>query len=307
MTATAERVEITEPGVYDLPDAVYHADPVPGKSLSSTGARLLLPPSCPAKFKWRRDNPAPPKREFDLGHAAHKLVLGAGPGVAVIHDKLLASNGAASTKAAKEFIAEARAEGMAVLKEDEWAVVEEMAAKLREHPTASRLLSPERGRTEQSLFWTDRITGVACRARLDHLPHPTDRRMILTDYKTAASAAPSKIERAIADHGYNQQLDWYREGILALGLARDVACLLVVQEKEPPYVVTVVEPTVSSMQWGQVLNQHARRVYARCVETGHWPGYTDDIAYLPLPAYTERDLEQRREAGEFDILKEHIK
>lgn len=38
---------ITEPGVYDLPAEVYHADPVEGGSLSSTGARKLLPPSCP--------------------------------------------------------------------------------------------------------------------------------------------------------------------------------------------------------------------------------------------------------------------
>ena len=60
--------------VHNLPEADYHAHP----ALSSTGARKLLPPSCPAKFEWERRHPTPPTRAMREGHAAHRMILGVG-------------------------------------------------------------------------------------------------------------------------------------------------------------------------------------------------------------------------------------
>ena len=78
-----------------MDEATYHGDPVPGGSLSSTGARKLLPPSCPALFRWQQDHPVH-KDVFDFGSAAHRLVLGAGPEIALLdYDNM-------RTKAAQE-------------------------------------------------------------------------------------------------------------------------------------------------------------------------------------------------------------
>ena len=55
-----------QPGVYEMDEATYHQDPVPGGSLSASGAKLLLPPSCPALYAWRRDHPKV-SAEFDFG------------------------------------------------------------------------------------------------------------------------------------------------------------------------------------------------------------------------------------------------
>src|SRR5258708_26204894 len=41
-------------GVYGIPADAYHADPIEGGSLSSSGARRLLPPGCPALFRQDR-------------------------------------------------------------------------------------------------------------------------------------------------------------------------------------------------------------------------------------------------------------
>ena len=63
-------------GIYGwVPEALYHRD---SGSLSFSGAKLLLPPSCPAKFKERMDNPPKPKRIFEFGHLVHLEVLGKG-------------------------------------------------------------------------------------------------------------------------------------------------------------------------------------------------------------------------------------
>jgi len=42
MTAAVGGIQVTAPGVYDIPAEAYHADPVPGGSLSASGARDLL-------------------------------------------------------------------------------------------------------------------------------------------------------------------------------------------------------------------------------------------------------------------------
>ena len=69
-------VEVEAPKVVDgLSAEAYHADRT---SVSSSGLRKLLAPGCPAQFKYDREHPAPPKREFDLGNAVHAEVLGEG-------------------------------------------------------------------------------------------------------------------------------------------------------------------------------------------------------------------------------------
>jgi hypothetical protein len=294
MTETATQLTITEPGIYDLPADVYHADPVPGGSLSSTGARKLLPPSCPARFKYDRDNPPESTATFDFGKAVHKLILGAGEAI----ERIDAPD--YKTKAAQQARAEARAAGRIPALPKEIEVAEAMAQAVREHPLAAILFDPDNGKPEQNLFSPvqvlvdidppQRVT-VWRRARLDWLPDLGDGsgRYIVPEYKTCASADPEKLQRAFADFWYPQQADWNLDLVSSLGIAANPRMVFICQEKTPPYLVTIVEPDVIAMRAGHVRNIDAIRTYARCVATGHWPGYSDDIEPLPLPAYVERD------------------
>jgi hypothetical protein len=281
MTAAVDQVQITTPGVYDLPDHIYHADPVPGRSLSSTGARKLLPPNCPAKFAYWREHPEQ-KPEFDYGKAAHLYVLGAGPPIDVVD--------AADwrTKAAREQMVASYAAGRVPLLTADHDRVVAMADAVRQHPIAGRMFNPEHGQPEQSLFWVDRSTGVWCRARLDWLPAArTSGRLILADYKTCNRADLDSVQRAIATYGYHQQAAFYLAGARALGLAEDFAFVFVMQEKDPPYLVSVVEPDAAALRIGRLLNRGALELYAECARTGRWPGYSDEVVRLPLPPYIE--------------------
>jgi len=281
MTAATTTVEITKPGVYDLPADIYHADPVPSGSLSASGARRILPPSCPALFKYWRDNPPAPTDEFDFGHAAHELVLGRGPGIVVVDANDWRTN------AAKDARAAAHAEGKTPLLKHQHKIVEEMAAALRQHPWASKLLTA-RGAAEQTLIWQDKPTGVWRRALVDVLPERGSDRMLLPDYKTAKSAAPEAIRRAIADYGYHIQGDTYLAAVRALGLADDAVFLLIFQEKTPPYLVTVAQPDHVAMRIGRDLNREALELYAQCAADDHWPGYSEEVELIPLPTWYER-------------------
>lgn len=292
---TTTELEITQPGVYDIPAEVYHADPVPGGSLSHTGARLLLPPNCPAKFRWWRDTPEPDRAdettERRIGRAAHTVILGAGQGIQVID----AAN--FLTKAAKEAKAEAYAAGRIPVLAHEHEQVLAMATAAHDHPIAGPLFDPALGRPEQSLFWIDQPSGVWRRARLDWLPRPRGTfapaardglgRMILPDYKTGKSAAPQEFSRPIHDHGYHQQAAWYTDAARALDLAEHVAYVLVVQEKTPPYLVSVIEPDHMALRIGRFLNRTAIQLYQQCTANDHWPGYSDEVEKVGLPGWVE--------------------
>ena len=116
MTTATEAPAEVEPGLYDIDAELYHSDPVPGGSLSSSGARKLAT-ECPAKFKYWSEHPQPPKKEFDLGTAAHTLVLGNGPELVVVDAEKW------NTNAVKAEVTAIRAEGKTPLKPSELAQV----------------------------------------------------------------------------------------------------------------------------------------------------------------------------------------
>ncbi|WP_017972488.1 PD-(D/E)XK nuclease-like domain-containing protein [Actinopolyspora halophila] len=286
---------ITAAGVYDITAEQYHADPVPGGSLSSTGARRLLPPSCPALFRHEQLHPQPHRPVFEFGHAAHKMVLGDGPDLAVVD--------AADWRGrdAQQQRAEIRERGAVPLLRHEHEQVLAMAEAIRAHPIAGRLFAPERGTPEQTLVWQDPVTGVWCRARPDWTPHAGSGRLIVADYKTTQDASPSALPKTVYQRGYHQQAAWYLDGVHELGLATDAAFVFVFQEKSAPYLVTVTELSADALRWGDVLNAKARDTYRRCVESGRWPGYSESVELTPLPVWAERAYEDAREAGDYDL------
>lgn len=278
MTAVAEHVVITEPGVYDIPDHVYHGDPVPAGSLSVSGAKKLLPPSSPAVYKHERENGQPHKRVFDIGHGAHFQVLGVGPEL-VILDYPDWRTGKAQVERDAAYAA-----GKVPLLEHEFVQVRDMATALRRHPRAADVLSGD-GLPEQSLFWRDPDTGVWCRARPDWMT--PDR---IVDYKTCNEVTLEAISKTIYNFGYHQQADWYSGGASLLDVvAPDAPFYFVFQSKTPPYLVVVVELDEFALDAGRARNERARQIYAECMASGRWPGPADDqIELVSLPPFARR-------------------
>ncbi len=280
MTAT---VQVEPPRIVDgLPAEAYHADRA---SISSSGLRALLSPGCPAQFKYDRDNPPAPKKEFDLGHAAHKLVLGEGEEIVVTeHDDW-------RTKAAREERDDIRAAGAVPLLFHEGEQVTAMADAIRQHPLAGPLFTPGNGVAEQSIYWTDPRTSVRCRCRPDWMPHrPEGGRLVVVDYKTAKAVDDNSLQQAVYERAYHAQAAFYLDGVKAAGLHGDQepAFIFVFQAKTPPYLVHLVELDFPALTLGAARNERALRIYADCERTGNWPGFNNAITYLPLPPYAEK-------------------
>lgn len=262
------------PGVFrDLPDVEYHGDPCPEGSLSQSGAKVLL--DCPARYQWQNAHPVE-KSVYDFGHVVHRLILGAGA------MPLIVDAPDWRTKAAQEARKQARADRLAPVLRGEFREALAMARKVREHPIASRILT---GESEMSAFARDPETRVMMRARFDHLSTLPSGRPVLVDYKTTVTADPARFGRNAYEYGYDIQDSWYRLVAHESGLADDPAFVFILQEKEPPYLVSVVELDDGARDIGAERGRAARHLYVECMTSGIWPGYPERVHSVSLPAY----------------------
>jgi hypothetical protein len=266
--------------VRDMPADEYLQHP----ALSASQAKILVQPGGPARYRWSLDHPEPPRDVFDLGTAAHAMVLGVGPSIVTVNAPDWRS------KAAREERDAIRATGAVPLLEADGDRVLGMAAALKAHPVASRLLHPDSGEAEVSLFWTDDAYGVDRRGRVDWLRRPNaDGRLILIDFKTTSDASPAALARSVWQYGYALQACWYRELVIGLGLAKSAPFVFVFQEKDPPYLVNCVELDEEAMLIGSELCERALQIYVRCREVDRWEGYNDQsITSLSLPQWAVR-------------------
>jgi hypothetical protein len=270
----------------DMDDASYHAHP----ALSASGAKRLLPPSCPALFKHDRDNGGRPnKRAFDLGHAAHAAVLGVGMETVIVQrvtkdgQVLEAEN--YETKSAQAHRDDIYAAGKCPVLAKEKVVVDAMAAALRRDKRAAALLDPAHGRPEVSVFWDDEQRGIQRRARFDWLPTPTGGALSVPDYKTTTCAEPHAFARSMFSFGYDIQAVTYMDAVLAAGLAEDVRFVFIAQETTAPYLITLHELDYTALALGRRRVDEACATFRQCSETGIWPGYSDGIELVPPPAW----------------------
>jgi hypothetical protein len=268
----------TAPGVYPgLPDDVYHRDP----AASSTVLRKLLTDPA-AKVDYQRRNPPGPKRVFDLGTATHTEVLGVGAGTVEVPFPDYRKKDAQQLRDA------AYDAGQTPLLTRELAMVNAMADSIRRHPEAGPWIDAW-GDPELSVWWADEQTGVPCRARYDKAVRDRAGRLVIVDLKTAIDASDFAISKSVASHGYHQQEAHYRAGAIAAGLDDDPAFVFIFVEKEPPYLVNVIQLDGSAVETGQRRNERALRLFADYTTTGVWPGYAVPVTEISLPVWALRE------------------
>jgi len=295
---------IATAGAYpDISNEAYHRAPnlLPGPSLSSSGAKKLLAQS-PRHFFFDspmnpQRPPEPDKPHFNVGKAAHDLVLLSERWSEFYH---ITPEGfsRAKSKAMAEAIAEADAalaEGKTVLSFDQAEVVERVAAAIHQNDLAVATLT--NGVTEETLVWQDPMTKVWLRARPDFRPNSIlEKRdvMVVSDLKFVAPthATPEGFAKAIYNFGYHQSAAFYSDAIKAIYGHHPTHWVHVVVEKEPPFSVSLYELPGEDIERGRLLNRRAIDLFARCLETGEWPGYADVPRQVGLPVWARMRIEE---------------
>lgn len=238
------------------------------EALSASGMKALL--RAPALFKWAAEHQQH-KQVFDFGSAVHATILGAGPAVELVDVDDW------KTQAARDERDDIRAAGQIPVNRAEYDQVAAIADAVRSHPLAAKLLAD--GQPEVSAFCLDEATRVPLRCRYDWLADG-----YAVDVKTTVTADPKSFGRTAHNFGYHIQAAHYLAVARTLGRPLDGFAFVLV-EKEPPYLVSVVELDADSLDVGAARTRQAIELFARCTELDSWPGYPDTVTTVTLPRY----------------------
>lgn len=151
-----------------------------------------------------------------------------------------------------------------------------MSASLRAHKKASKIL--ERGLSESTLRWTDRETGLSCKARTDWRVPDLN---LAVDLKSTADPSESAFVRDAAGYGYDRQSGMYRDALDAVGHGVDHFVFLCVG-KTPPYLVGLYTVSPEDELTGREENRRLLGTLAQCLATDTWPGLPDAITEVRL-------------------------
>ncbi len=289
---------LNAPGLYrGVPADIYHGILTDTPSLSSSGAVTILE-DCPAKFWWNGPlNPAFIREEaqtFDIGTAAHLALLEPARWAEAV---VVVDADDFRTKAAREARDAAYAEGKLPLLPKNVDDIRAMGNAARRHPEVAKVLAG--AMFEVTLIWKDAATGVWLKCRPDILAHGGG---ILHDYKTCTNSRPLAFARHANEMSYHMRAAWYLDAVEAVTGERPDGYAFIAQEKTPPYLVSVLDLDEADIGYGRMMNRRAIDLFARCLETGQWPGRGGGRKTISLPGYARVQLEERRMNGEFGRL-----
>lgn len=164
-----------------------------------------------------------------------------------------------------------------VLDAEEWDQLMRMRDAVMHHPAASKILGL-RGKSEQSVYWIDPVTGELCRCRPDWWAIEAG---IILDVKTTEDASPDGFRRSIEKYGYDVQDSFYTDGILAATGKPLKAFMFLAVEKDACVIdgiakgVEVYQLTTASRDLARAIYRKDLATYAECKRTGYWPSYSD--------------------------------
>lgn len=302
---------IDKPGVYDIPDELYHSDPVIEPSLSSSIGKILLDQTpLHAKMAHPRLNPdwqPSHDKKFDIGSAAHDWLLRGNDAMQEVKADDWRTNAA---KAQRD---SARAAGLIPLLTKDVAHVKAMVDavrdQLKEHREASDAWT--NGKPEQTLVWMEEIEGVRiwCRAKLDWLPHHDDdgnlESKFIYDYKTTTDANPMEFRKRIFDLGHDVSIAFYRRGLAKLFFGQLLEPRFVVVEIAPPHALNVIGLVPSALDHAEMKVDEMLRRWAHCISTGGWLGYAPFVSLVDAPPWIMAQFEERLENRK--ALRDHVR
>lgn len=257
-----------------VPNADYHAD----NGVSSTQLKDVATKT-PAHALARRNGEQKDTPALVFGDALHVAVLEPDR---YPTSHMRGPDGDGRSKQAKEARAALAADhpDATILPPAVFDAVEQIAAKVREHPRFESLLTG--GQAETSGYWTDEETGLACRIRPDYM-HPASP--LLVDLKTTLDASPKGFQRALTTYGYHIQAAFYLDGFEAIEACPCRDFVFVAVEKTPPYAVAIYRLDDAAVEYGRRQYRRALRTIADCIESGTWPAYSDDVEPITLPEW----------------------
>lgn len=276
-------------GIYPGIDIdLYHSQKIcDGPSISSSGLRTIGI-ECPARFYAYSDlnpNKVQPKDKASLnfGRAAHALMLGEPE----FNSKFVISPyetfNAANARAWRD------AQTKQIVRVADMVIINDMVRALKNNPQVARAFKT--GQPEQSIIWRHGSTGIWLKARPDWMPDDPTKEFII-EYKTAATIQPRALSANVFRYGYHMQAALFLDGLKEATGINAFSIAHVVQEKDPPYLAELRMFTPEQIEFGRHAYWRALQIFAECLSTGKWPGYTSEPQFFQTPFSVQKQMEE---------------
>lgn len=176
-------------------------------------------------------------------------------------------------RAAKEAWLADNAGKKTIITEAQYDQIEEMFEGVKANPQSNALMGAL-GFCEETIFWTDKDSGVLCKCRpdkrvIDYLGSP-----LVVDWKTISMFSKKEIQDAIWEHNYYVSAAFTLDGMKAIGLDPGPYVFCFVQKKAPNQVLCVVAQEID-IEIGRAKYKAALKQIAECQKTGIYPGFVD--------------------------------
>lgn len=272
-----------EAGIYTISFDDYLGDPCPEASLSRGTIVDLL--DSPARAFWNhpRLNPqqgeAENEAKFDIGTAAHNILLEGGDNVCVI-----AGYDDWKKKEAREKREIARKEGKTPLLQKQYdkamPMVEAAQRAISECPELEIKNLRAECDTELTYIWQEK-NKIWCRIRVDAIKK---NRELIFDYKTTGTSVnPLFFSGHINKLGYDIQSVFYRRGVKKVE-GKEPFFVFMAQETEPPYFCSFHGLDLMNEDTAKEKVEWSIKQWRKHLDSGEWPGYPKRICYAePKP------------------------
>lgn len=270
---------------YDTPFAEHRAR----DGISPSGAKILLNKS-PAAYRYEMDHPREATPDFRIGSGTHALFDSPEAfAIECAEAPEINKRTNAGKKEWAEFLEQSA--GKIVLTAQEAAKARAMAAALEANPLIRELR--QQGRCEVSMTWDCPDTGAPCKGRIDLALF---EQHAIGDLKTTIDGSAARFAMDAWKYGYAMQAAAYIEGAAHNGIAV-TDYLIIVVEKSPPWCTAVYRLSDAAIELGMRRWKEAKAIYARCIETGEWPGYPAEIQELSAPNWAMNEFYAETEEG----------
>lgn len=170
--------------------------------------------------------------------------------------------------------------------------------KMRESALAHPWVKSNIDRGEKEVFVNGIIDGVSIRGRLDWAFQSQINQSVITDLKKCRSARRWDWEKTVYDMKYFVQAYLYSE-LYRQTFGRDVLYAYIPVEGAWPYITEVYAADDAQLDAGERVVKMALARFKKCVDTNHWPAYSDGkVQPCSLPEYGFKNIIAQEEWGE---------
>lgn len=278
------KTKYTKPGIYDMPEHVYHSDPCETPSASrSFLMEIINKTPRHAAFMHPRINANyvhEDDKKFDVGKAAHDLILCGGDKLVELEFDDYRKN------AAKDARDAAIAEGKTPLLSKDYEKVILMADSIKQQIKESSVYNDgfTNGKPERTILYQEGDVWV--RVRPDWLSYDG----WIDDLKTTAICDPQRwMETVMIDCGYDLQAFMDMRGYEKILGKKPKGVRFFCHEVSEPHCMFVVELDQVMLEQAAEKYKYAMSVYHDCLKSGEWPAYEDKI-FKAFPSFKSDKL-----------------